>query len=97
MRHPREAHNRSDSNRSPNVGSRKISGRAVLWFPKERELPFSMNIIPPKGERVLHSRKYAEGNMRDNSFYFRDPDNRQNLKAQITNPTHSGVIESRPT
>ena len=56
--------------------------RAILWFPHQRELPFSISIVPPKGDRVRHRRKYAEGNMRYNSFYFRGPDNRHNLKAQ---------------
>jgi hypothetical protein len=33
-------------------------------------------------ERIRHHRKYAEGNLRWHSFYFRGPDNRHNLKAQ---------------
>jgi hypothetical protein len=38
--------------------------------------------IPGRAERIRHLRKYAEGNLRWNSFYFRGPDNRHNLKAQ---------------
>lgn len=41
-----------------------------------------MSIIPASADRVRHRRKYTEGNMRDNSFYFRGPDDRHNLKAQ---------------
>ena len=33
--------------------------------------PFSMRIMPGRVERLRHLRKYAEGNMRDRSFYFR--------------------------
>lgn len=41
-----------------------------------------MQIIPGRAERFRHHRKYAEGNMRYHSFFFRGPGNRQNLKAQ---------------
>jgi hypothetical protein len=57
-------------------------GQAVVWFPRSGEPPFSISIIPPKGDRIRHRRKYAEGNMRYHSFYFRGPDNRHNIKAQ---------------
>jgi hydroxymethylpyrimidine pyrophosphatase-like HAD family hydrolase len=56
-------------------------GQAVVWFPRSGEPPFSISIIPPKGDRIRHRRKYAEGNMRYHSFYFRGPDNRHNIKA----------------
>jgi HAD superfamily hydrolase (TIGR01484 family) len=57
-------------------------GHAVAWFVDNHEPPFSMSIIPTSSDRVRHRRKYAEGNMRYNSFYFRGPDDRHNLKAQ---------------
>jgi hydroxymethylpyrimidine pyrophosphatase-like HAD family hydrolase len=57
------------------------SGQAIVWFPRTGEPPSSMRIIPPKGERIRHRRKYAEGNMRYHSFYFRGPNNRHNIKA----------------
>jgi hypothetical protein len=41
-----------------------------------------MSIIPASRDRIRHRRKYAEGNMRYHSFYFRGPDGRHNLKAQ---------------
>jgi hypothetical protein len=57
------------------------AGQAIIWFPATGEPPSPMSIMPPKGDRVRHRRKYAEGNMRYNSFYFRGPGNRHNLKA----------------
>jgi hydroxymethylpyrimidine pyrophosphatase-like HAD family hydrolase len=57
-------------------------GHAVAWFPHSGKPPFSMRIMASRAERIRHLRKYAEGNMRDRSFYFRGPDGRLNLKAQ---------------
>lgn len=57
-------------------------GHAVTWFPRRGDAPFCMKIIPGRTERVRHLRKYAEGNMRNNSFYFRGPAGRHNLLAQ---------------
>jgi HAD superfamily hydrolase (TIGR01484 family) len=56
-------------------------GKAVIWFVGD-EPPFSVEIIPGTAERIRHHRKYAEGNMRYRSFFFRGPDNRHNLRAQ---------------
>ena len=57
-------------------------GKAIVWFPREGETPFAIDCLPGSTERIRHRRKYAEGNMRYHSFYFRGPDNRHNLKAQ---------------
>lgn len=57
-------------------------GKVVVWFPRRGEPPFSMNAAPCRAERLRHRRKYAEGDMRYHSFYFRGPGGRQNLKAQ---------------
>jgi hydroxymethylpyrimidine pyrophosphatase-like HAD family hydrolase len=57
-------------------------GKAVVWCPRKEESPFSIEVIPGSAERIRHHRKYAEGNMRYRSFYFRGPGNRHNLKAQ---------------
>lgn len=43
---------------------------------------FSMRPQAGRAERIRHRRKYAEGDLRWHSFYFRGPDNRLNLKAQ---------------
>jgi len=55
--------------------------RIVAWFRGEGP-PFAMQAYPGRAERIRHRRKYAEGNLRWHSFYFRGPDNRHNLKAQ---------------
>ncbi len=57
-------------------------GKVVVWFPHRGEPPFSMNAAPGRAERLRHRRKYAEGDMRYHSFYFRGPRGHQNLKAQ---------------
>lgn len=58
------------------------AGRVVAWFRGEGSPPFAMQAQPGWAERIRHHRKYAEGNLRWHSFYFRGPDNRHNLKAQ---------------
>ncbi len=63
------------------AGLDHLNGNAVLWFPSTRSLPSSVRIMAPKGLRIRHRRKYAEGNMQYHSFYFRGPDNRHNIKA----------------
>jgi len=58
------------------------TNHAVVWFPRKSDPPFAMCIVAPRHDRIRHRRKYAEGDMRYHSFYFRGPDNRQNIKAQ---------------
>ena len=60
----------------PRTGEQILLGR-----PRKGKPPFSMRIISARAERIRHLRKYAEGNMRDRSFYFRGPQARHNLKA----------------
>ena len=57
-------------------------GQVVTWFVGDGQPPFSMRPQPGRAERIRHRRKYAEGNLRWHSFYFRGPDSRHNLKAQ---------------
>lgn len=54
----------------------------VAWFSAEGLPPFAMQPHPGRAERIRHRRKYAEGNLRWHSFYFRGPDKHHNLKAQ---------------
>jgi hydroxymethylpyrimidine pyrophosphatase-like HAD family hydrolase len=54
----------------------------VAWFVRGGSAPFSVRPQPARAERIRHHRKYAEGNLRYHSFYFRGPDGRHNLKAQ---------------
>ena len=63
-------------------GLRYKPGHAINWFFRRSEAPYSMRILLPSADRIRHRRKYAEGNMQYNSFYFRGPHNRVNLKAQ---------------
>ncbi len=56
--------------------------RVVVWATREGQPPFAMHAQAGRAERIRHHRKYAEGNLRWNSFYFRGPDNHHNLKAQ---------------
>jgi HAD superfamily hydrolase (TIGR01484 family) len=56
--------------------------RAVVWHCRQAEPPFSVEIMPGRAERIRHKRKYAEGDMRHRSFFFRGPGNRHNLKAR---------------
>lgn len=58
------------------------TGKVVVWFPHRGEPPFSMDAALGRAERLRHRRKYAEGDMRYQSFYFRGARGRQNLKAQ---------------
>lgn len=41
-----------------------------------------MDPEPGRAERIRHRRKYAEGDLRWHSFYFRGPEGRTNLEAQ---------------
>ena len=56
-------------------------GAVVAWFLSEGRAPFSMQPQPSRAHRIRHHRKYAEGNVREHSFYFRGPESRHNIKA----------------
>ncbi len=53
-----------------------------LANPPSKLLIQNLRAQPGRAERIRHRRKYAEGNLHWNSFYFRGPDNRHALKAQ---------------
>jgi hypothetical protein len=57
-------------------------GTAVAWFPEDALPPYSIQPQLGRAERIRHVRKYAEGDLRWNSFYFRGPEARHNLRAQ---------------
>jgi HAD superfamily hydrolase (TIGR01484 family) len=59
-----------------------VPGSLVAWFVADGQPPFSMRAQPARAARIRHHRKYAEGDLRYHSFYFRGPDGRHNLKAQ---------------
>jgi hydroxymethylpyrimidine pyrophosphatase-like HAD family hydrolase len=57
-------------------------GQVLVWSRSAGE-PFRMRLVPGRREQRRHSRKYAEGQLHpDNSFYFRGPDQKLNLRAQ---------------
>jgi HAD superfamily hydrolase (TIGR01484 family) len=56
--------------------------RVVAWLLLDGQPPFAMQAEAGRAERLRHRRKYAEGDLRWHSFYFRGPDGRHNLKAQ---------------
>jgi hypothetical protein len=55
--------------------------RVIAWFLRKGEAPFPMEAKQGRVERIRHHRKYAEGNLRVHSFYFRGPGNQHNIKA----------------
>lgn len=57
------------------------AGRVVLWFANAEHAPFALQPEPARAERIRHHRKYAEGDLRWHSFYFRGPEGKTNLKA----------------
>ncbi len=58
------------------------SGEIAVWFVRGEGPPVRARTIPPARDRIRHRRKYAEGDMRFRSFYFRGPGARHNLRAQ---------------
>jgi hydroxymethylpyrimidine pyrophosphatase-like HAD family hydrolase len=60
-------------------------GQVACWLARGGEDAFRMRVIYGHAERIRHRRKYAEGDVRYNSFYFRGPAGRQNLRAQNLN------------
>jgi HAD superfamily hydrolase (TIGR01484 family) len=59
------------------------SGQALIWFRNESRTAVLATTKPAKGERRRHRRQYAEGKLSaQQSFYFRGPEGKLNLKAQ---------------
>jgi hypothetical protein len=58
-------------------------GEVLVWFKEKEEAPFKVKVIPSRGQRRRHKRKYAEGDLgADRSFYFQGPEKKLNLQAQ---------------
>ncbi len=62
--------------------TRGESGKAIAWLPRGDAPPLAFVPRRPQGELHRHKRKYAEGDMKDDSFYFRGPEEKLNLRAQ---------------
>jgi HAD superfamily hydrolase (TIGR01484 family) len=56
--------------------------KAIAWRPAGGTPPAMFAPKRPKGEMHRHKRKYAEGDLQDNSFYFQGPEGKLNLRAQ---------------
>lgn len=56
-------------------------GQALAWF-RYQGAPLALNMEPSKGDRQRHQRKYAEGDVKEKSFFFRGPEGKLNLRAQ---------------
>lgn len=54
----------------------------LVWYCRESQHAIRVRIEPAEAERRRHRRKYAEGDLREKSFYFRGPEERLNLRAQ---------------
>lgn len=59
------------------------TGETLLWFPRETAAPIRVRSVVGKEQRRRHRRQYAEGQLSpQQSFYFRGPENKLNLRAQ---------------
>ena len=60
------------------------SGQALVWFPRRHgEGPVLLQTRRAKAERRRHKRNYAQGELSsEQSFYFRGPEGKLNLRAQ---------------
>jgi hydroxymethylpyrimidine pyrophosphatase-like HAD family hydrolase len=59
------------------------SGEALVWFQHDGVPPIHIRTVRAAEERRRHLRLYAEGELSpEQSFYFRGPENRLNLRAQ---------------
>ncbi|WP_192358146.1 HAD family hydrolase [Mesorhizobium mediterraneum] len=56
--------------------------KVLYWNRSTADPARPISIERPRQERKRHIRKYAEGDLGDNSFYFRGADGKLNLKAQ---------------
>lgn len=87
----------AEQNLSWPKGLAHAPGSVVAWFVSQGRAPFSMEPQPSRADRIRHHRKYAEGNVREYSFYFRGPEGRHNIKAQnlaVFSQIAAGIGES---
>jgi HAD superfamily hydrolase (TIGR01484 family) len=59
------------------------SGEALVWFTRRHQAPILVKTRMAKSERRRHRRNYAQGELSpEQSFYFRGPESKLNLRAQ---------------
>lgn len=66
----------------PPVAAPVRPGEVLIWNRGAGHAPRRVVPAPGRAEHLRHLRKYAEGNLREKSFYFRGPDGRLNLRAR---------------
>jgi hypothetical protein len=60
--------------------------QVLFWARSSNRPPFAVDVVKPKQVRDRHKRKYAEGQLDpDQSFYFRGPQGKLNLRVQNLN------------
>jgi hydroxymethylpyrimidine pyrophosphatase-like HAD family hydrolase len=60
-----------------------LLGQQILFWDRTSDCPVrAIEVDRPRQARKRHKRKYAEGDLGDNSFYFRGPEGALRLKAQ---------------
>ena len=57
-------------------------GKAWIWDLTSGVKPFVITNVKPQHILQRHKKKYATGDMKENSFYFTGPESKLNLKAQ---------------
>lgn len=65
-----------------NAPTRLAPGETAFWRRGSSEPPLVLHAAQPTSEHQRHIRKYAEGDMKENSFVFRGPEGKLKLRAQ---------------
>lgn len=60
-------------------------GDVMCWLVRSGQVPFRMRVLRGKAERLRHIRKYAVGDLKGASFWFRGPRQAHNLSASNLN------------
>lgn len=60
-------------------------GEVTCWLIQSGQDPFPMQVTRGKADRIRHFRKYAVGDLKDQSFWFRGPKQKHNLSAPNLN------------
>jgi hydroxymethylpyrimidine pyrophosphatase-like HAD family hydrolase len=59
------------------------TGEVFVWLKGKKEPPCRVRVVPSRGQRRRHIRKYAEGDLGpERSFYFQGPEKKLHLQAQ---------------
>jgi len=70
--------------RLPNGNHLLGDGEALCWF-RDEDRRLQIKLERTESDLRRHRRKYAAGDIQENSFYFRGPDGKLNLRAQNLN------------